>query len=115
VKLNASRFQPCVYDLSAYSRLTFFAKGTGNLRVNIGTVSTTPVNDHGDCKSDKCSDYGASLALEDEWSPVELRLDELTQPAWATPAPWDPAHALRISFWAEQDAFDFWLDDLAFD
>jgi hypothetical protein len=115
VKLNASRSQACEYDLSAYSRLTLSVKGAGTMRVNVGTASTTPVDDWGACDSDACSDYGATLALEADWRTMQIQLDQLTQPDWATPAVWDPARALRLSFWAEQDDFDFWLDDLAFD
>jgi hypothetical protein len=116
VKLNASRSAPCVYDLSAYSRLTLSAKGAGSVRVNIGTVSTTPVEDYGECDSDTCSDYGATLDLDGDWREAHIGLDRLTQPDWATPAAWEPARALRLSFfWAAHQDFDLWLDDLVFD
>jgi hypothetical protein len=114
VKLNASRFQPCPYDISRYAGVRLSLKGSGSVRVNLGTVITTPVGDHGECEGELCSDFGATLAVGPDWSRVDLRFDELSQPDWATPADLEPARALRLSFWAEQDEFDFWIDDVRF-
>lgn len=114
VKLNASRYAPCPYDLSRYRGVRLGLKGSGSVRLNLGSVNTTPVGDHGECETDTCSDYGATLALDDDWSERDLRFDELSQPDWATPAELDTARALRLSFWAEQEDFDFWIDDVRF-
>jgi hypothetical protein len=114
VKLNASRYAPCPYDVSRYRGVRLAVKGSGSVRVNLGTVSTTPSSDHGECETDTCSDYGATLELEAAWSRHDVQFDELSQPDWATPAEFDPERALRLSFWAEQDDFDFWIDDVRF-
>lgn len=114
VKLNASRFEGCAYDVSGYSGLELAVRGSGSVRLNLGTVSTTPRGDHGECESDACSDYGASLELADEWTEERVAFHALKQPDWATPADFDAGRALRLSFWAEADSFDFWIDEVRF-
>ncbi len=114
VKLNASRFSPCTYDVSSYRGVKLSVKGSGSLRFNLGTVSTTPVDDYGECTTDTCSDYGRVLELDRDWQDVEVPFSGLTQPDWATPGALDLTRALRLSFWAEKEGFDFWLDDVRF-
>ena len=113
-RFNASQSRACRYDLSRYSGMRFEAKGSGSLRVNLGTVETTPLGDGGECASATCSDYGSSVLIDTEWRSVDVPFAELTQPRWAEAAAFEPAHALRISLWAERGDFDFWLDDLRF-
>jgi hypothetical protein len=113
--LNASRAHACAFDLSGYSILHLSIKGEGSLRVNLGTTATTPIVDGGSCTADACSDYGKSLDLTPDWQSLDLPLAELTQPDWASAVPLELSQALRISFWAEHDDFDFWVDDLRFD
>ena len=112
VKLNASRFAPCRYDIERYAGVRLSLKGSGRVRLNLATVSTTPVGDHGECEGDTCSDYGATFELGDDWQQVDVSFEALTQPDWATPSVLDLSRALRLSFWAEQDDFDFWIDDV---
>ncbi len=111
-RLNGAGAQACSVDLSAHSRLSLRVKGAGSLRANLGTQATTPIVDGGECATDACSDYGASVQLTPEWRALSLRFDELAQPAWADPADFDPSTALRLSFWAEGADFDFWVDDI---
>lgn len=113
-RLNESRSGPCTVNLSSYTGLSLRLKGSGALRVNVGTVATTPIEDGGDCHGDKCSDFGRLLEPSADWQSVSVAFSELSQPAWATPAAWEPEHALRVAFWIEAGAFDFWIDDVAF-
>jgi hypothetical protein len=112
-RLNASRHGACTYDVSGLSGLAFWAKGTGSVRVNLGTRPTTPITDGGACAGSLCSDYGSGVELGREWTRVELPFTELTQPGWATPAEWQPAELLRVSFWSEGSEFEFWIDDVS--
>jgi hypothetical protein len=112
--LNAARSHACTYDLSRYAGLHLSIKGEGSLRVNLGTVPTTPIVDGGSCSAETCSDYGTSLKLEPDWQSLDLPFDQLAQPDWASPAALDLERALRVSFWAERSDFDFWVDDLWF-
>lgn len=114
VRLNAAQRVACTVDLSASVGLAFQARGSGDVRVNLGTPLTTPVADGGECAAAACSDFGGSVTLRSEWRDYELRFDELAQPSWATTADWDPRRVVRLSFWAEQSDLDLWLDELRF-
>lgn len=114
-RLNADQGKVCTFDLSQFERVSFSAKGVGSLRVNVGTLTTTPVEDGGDCRLYACSDYGQDVTLSDDWQNVELYFAELTQPRWAAPAAWAPEQALRLAFWTGSGDFDFWIDDLRFE
>lgn len=111
-RLNASQSKACAYDLSRQAGLSFLAKGHGRMRVNWGTVTTTPVVDGGECAEDLCSDYGQSVELEQDWRAVKVSFSDLAQPSWAAPASWEPARVLRLSFWGEEAEFELWLDEL---
>jgi len=110
--LNAPSKTLCSYDVSGLSGLQFLVKGSANLRVTIGTQATTPIAEGGQCRGDNCSDFGAAVAVTDDWTEVSVAFSDLTQPSWASPAPWTPAETVRLSFWVEQGAFDFWIDDV---
>jgi hypothetical protein len=114
-RLNAAQGKACPFDLSQFDRLAFSAKGVGKLRVNLGTLTTTPIEDGGACPLYACSDYGQDVTLSEDWQNVELDFAELTQPRWASPAAWAPEQALRLAFWTGSGDFDFWIDDLRFE
>jgi hypothetical protein len=111
-RLNASRTEACRVDLSAYAGISLSVRGEGALRLNLGTVATTPAEDGGECDSDVCSDYGRVVELSSDWQQVSIAFEQLSQPTWASPADWDPTRALRVSFWADEGDFDFWVDDI---
>jgi hypothetical protein len=113
-RLNAAQSRVCIVDLSAYSVLTLSLRGSGSVRLNLGTVATTPVADAGACQQDACSDWGTSLGLSEDWQDITVPLASLSQPDWATPTPFEPGSSLRLSFWAENANFDFWIDDIRF-
>jgi hypothetical protein len=111
-RFNATGSHVCTYDISGYTGLQLSVKGEGSMRINLGTLGTTPIVDGGACTATACSDYGFSVPLTSEWEAISVPFTDLTQPGWASPATWEPADALRISFWAERGDFDFWLDDI---
>lgn len=114
VRLNAARAGACTVDVSASQGLSFVARGTGDLRVNLGAPGTTPVTDGGECAAEACSDFGAVVTLGKDFRSYEVRFDELVQPDWAEPSAWEPERVVRVSFWAEQRDLDLWLDDVRF-
>ena len=113
-RFNATGSHVCTYDVSGYAGLQLSVKGEGSLRINLGTAATTPIVDGGACTATACSDYGRSVPLAAEWQAITIPFTELSQPGWASPAAWEPANALRISFWAERGDFDIWLDEIRF-
>lgn len=115
VRLNAAQSRSCTADVSASRGLAFTARGQGGLRVNFASPTTTPVGDGGECGGQRCSDFGATVMLTNQWSPFEVSFEELEQPDWAEPAEWQPQRLVRLSFWAEQSDFELWLDEVRFD
>ncbi|HEX2870096.1 MAG TPA: hypothetical protein VHP33_02545 [Polyangiaceae bacterium] len=114
-RFNAEQGKVCTFDLSQFDRISFSAKGVGSVRVNLGTLTTTPVEDGGACGLAVCSDYGQDVTLSDDWQAVDIDFAELTQPRWASPAAWAPEQALRLAFWSGSGDFDFWIDDVRFE
>ena len=55
---------------------------------------------------------GTIVTIGADWALVDVQLEALTQPSWARPVAFDPTLALRLSFWAEDASFDFWIDDV---
>ena len=113
-RLNAAKSYACSIDISEYSGVSLSVKGEGALRLNLGTVATTPIDDGGECHTDACSDYGQVVELSSDFRRIDVAFSELSQPSWATTADWDPTRALRVSFWADGADFDFWVDDFSF-
>ncbi|RYZ08697.1 MAG: hypothetical protein EOO73_07545 [Myxococcales bacterium] len=114
VRLNAAVRATCTVDASASRGLSLWARGKGRVRVNFATPRTTPSGDGGDCSAPACSDFGAVVTLQDDWTRHELLFEELEQPDWADAADWEPTRLVRLSFWAEQGDLSLWLDDLRF-
>lgn len=113
-RLNGSGSDVCSVNLSRHRGLSLRVKGEGSLRVNLGTKATTPIVDGGDCATEACSDFGSSVQLSDGWREFVIPFADFTQPDWADVAVFEPATALRLSFWAERSNFDFWVDDVRF-
>ncbi|HKO51512.1 MAG TPA: hypothetical protein VJV79_27575 [Polyangiaceae bacterium] len=114
VGLNTTPSGPCSYDASVFSGIRFQAKGNGSFRVNLGTQETTPVADGGLCASSNCSDYGLPVDLPIDWTEVTVSFADLTQPGWASTAPWNAEAIVRLTLWVQRGDFEFWIDDLEF-
>jgi len=104
----------CPYDASAFSGIRLNAKGTGNLRVTVGTTLTTTPSNGGECGATVCSDYGKDVELSSDWTELKIPFDELSVPNWASPVPWDPRKIAYLSFWVASGDFDIWIDDVGF-
>ena len=104
----------CPYDASTFSGIRFNIKGSGAVRVEIGTSATTPRAYGGQCEEELCSDYGLDVTPGADWAEVRVAFDAIALPSWASVVPWKPDEVMRVSFWVEDGDFDFWLDDIAF-
>ena len=115
----------CTYDASAYSGITFWARGTtpdlGRLYVRVHTtVAPCPLS--AICYSeDHCSHFQTRITLDsdaDTWTEYFVAFADLAQPAEVAPATFDPSEIVVIDFRVqpigESGSFDFWIDDLRF-
>src|SRR5262249_28312309 len=69
--LNNSNSTIASYDASAFTGITFWAKGNGNLRVEFPQKSFVPSNQGGSCGSGACWNVYGSRAIQgmlsDQW------------------------------------------------
>jgi endoglucanase len=91
-------------DISAYAGVRFWAKGSGQYRVQVALTSTDDDYDH----------YGMAVSPSTEWQLVEVPFDGLTQDG-GTREVWNPSVALELQWVAEGTAGDsgeLFLDDV---
>ena len=109
-----------LYDASAYTGITFWAKVSATsatkMRVNISTKSTDPTG--GVCTPvDKCSDhYGGDVTLTPDWVKYTIMFADMSQQGWGTAAKTfetNMTYAVQMKFDKGQD-FDVYVDDIAF-
>lgn len=111
IELNPRR----CYDASAYAGVTFWARGHGSLRFNVKMTQIVGVEFGGSCLKDCYDSHGSALSLAREWQRYDVRWDELKQRGFGTAVPFDPRSLYSLEFaFAEGQAFDFWIDDVAF-
>lgn len=115
---GASAREP--FDASAYTGVSFYVRGTGELRVEFVTRETSEASQGGTCAENCYDSHGSKvLALTDEWTLVTLHFADLAQEGWGTPADFSASSLLGFNFKAligeEAGAsFDLWLDELKF-
>jgi expansin (peptidoglycan-binding protein) len=106
--------------VSSYEGLSFFAKGTGDVRVEFVIGAITEASGGGTCTEDCYDAHGQSIAITSEWKRFTLRFDELSQEGWGAEAAFSAADLLGINFkMVKPDEetpaeFDFWLDQVSF-
>ena len=108
------------YDFSAYTGVSFYAKGTGLLRMAVATADTHEFYDC-DAMVEECSNHyhAPDITLGSDWTQYSYTWDQLAQPAWGPAKPFDQTKGVSLSFSHLADAgggpdFDIWLDDLSF-
>lgn len=109
--------EECPYDASAYSGITFQARGQGTIRVRFTTVATVPtVLVPGDCVEACWDDFATDIDLTESWEEYRISWSDLAQAGWGEPAEFDPAELLAIVWQGgtAMSTFDLWLDEIAF-
>jgi len=101
-----------LYDASAYSGVTFWARGTPRrgIDLRISTAKTTLPKYGGACPMDNCPPLFKRLLLGDDWAQYwvpfsalpGLETKKMTNMQFLV----EPGYAL--------DSFDFWIDDVSF-
>ena len=110
------------YNASAFSGIRFWAKGNGNLRIELSQKGFVPTDRGGACPtSSTCWNVYGTRELQGKltgnwqqftvlWSNNSnfVREDGSTSPAF------DPSQLMDISFKHEGSTFDFWIDEVEF-
>jgi hypothetical protein len=102
-------FVPCA-DASAFSGLSFWAKGDVSIVVDFDTYETRPVDLGGGCEAVDCAPPGTALQLGTSWQSFTIDFANVT----GGTAPLNPASILAISFTVFAPSWDIWVDDLVF-
>ncbi|MCA9687125.1 MAG: carbohydrate binding domain-containing protein, partial [Myxococcales bacterium] len=108
------------FDASKYEGISFFARrgpgSGGSVRLKVPDRATAP--EAGEC-SECFNDFGADLAIGEEWQRYVFRFEELAQlPGWGAPRPAsiDASAIFGVQFQIQGAGaqFDLWIDDLSF-
>jgi hypothetical protein len=117
--LNNDGVAKKAYNAAAYTGITFWAlAGAGSatsVRVNIGDSQTTP--EAGACGT-KCSDdFGQQITLTNSWQQFTIPFNGVTTVNWSmqnlTAIKKDALYYIHFQT-AQNQAFDIWIDDIAF-
>jgi hypothetical protein len=98
-------------DGSGYTGISFWAKGTGGVRLLVTTTATDGT--YCTCTGTDCGDgYLKELVLTADWAQYAVKYTELTQMHHAVP--FDATGITAFNFAATAQSWDYWVDDLAF-
>jgi len=112
-------------DASKYKGVTFYAKGTGSVRVNVLTKATAPEGCVCGSQPKGCFDHFSVLkTLTSGFTQFNINWADLAQQGYGAPATFDPKTLLGMNFQslnpsttfpsASPYSVDFWIDDIAF-
>src|SRR5258706_6711741 len=87
----------CPYDGSAYSGISFFAKGADPLTVKVKTAPTTPGAEGGSCAVNCYDPFKKDLVLSPAWTRYSIAWADLAQGGWGTPATFSPSTLIGIN------------------
>jgi hypothetical protein len=108
----------CYYDASYYDGFSFWAKGSGGVRVALQNPSVRPIAVGGTCPADAaCYDsHGMDFTLSSGWTHYQVGFAGLSQAGWGTPVgEFVPSELFTIEFqFSPGGTVDLQLDDLAF-
>jgi hypothetical protein len=108
----------CPYDASEFRGLSFVARGSGRVRVQVAMPGVVDKEYGGTCDSQAgqvCYDmHGTFIALGEKYQVYELPWDSLQQRGFGVSVPFDPKTMTAIHFAMEKEELpvDLWLDQV---
>jgi hypothetical protein len=106
----------CPFNAEAFQGITFVARGSGRIRVNLGTPETTPSEQEGRCQRSCWDSHGAFVFLTEKWTQHRLPWSAFAQQGWGTAARLNVKELLAVNFSVlrQDQPAEIWLDDVAF-
>src|SRR6266496_1082265 len=102
------------YNASAFSGLSFWAKGSGTLRVEFAMRSFVPTDRGGSCTSNCWNVYGANTpTLTSNWTQITIPWAGMQREQGGTSPAFNASELMGVSF-KGPGTFDFWIDEVAF-
>ena len=106
--------QSQAYNASAFNGLTFWAKGSGTLRIEFAMRSFVPTDRGGTCTSNCWNVYGANTpTLTSNWTQITIPWAGMQREQGGTSPAFNASELMSISF-KGGGTFDFWIDEVAF-
>lgn len=120
--LNTTGASKGVYDVSSFTGVVLWAAGVDPttsaglpLRIKVLTSGTVPTAEGGACSTNCGDDYGTTINLTNTWQEFVIPFSSLAQEGWGAVVAFSPSEAIGLQFQVAQgQAFDFWIDDIAF-
>ncbi len=111
----------CPYNAASFAGVRFYLRGSGNIRVALGTPATQDKEYGGTCDPAAgmiCYDVHTttSIALNEQWTLYELPWSQFKQRGFGTPVPFrqDAVMGVQFAFDSPELPVDFWLDEVSF-
>ena len=106
--------QSQAYNGSAYNGITFWAKGSGTLRIEIPMRSFVPTDRGGSCTSGCWNVYGGNTpTLTGNWTQITIPFSSMQREQGGTSPAFNPSEMMGIAF-KGGGTFDFWIDEVGF-
>jgi hypothetical protein len=111
----------CPFNASRFSGLRFFARGSGQARVNLQIPEVVDELYSGSCRSSQgevCYDtHGIWITLRPQWQAYSIKWAELVQRGFGKQLPFRPGAIMSVQFSFETAELpvDAWLDDIAWE
>jgi hypothetical protein len=105
------------YDAGAYTGISFWAKGNGNLRVELSQKEFVPTDRGGSCTAGCWNVYGSRAIqgmLTATWKQFTIPFSSLQRDTGPSTPPFNPSALMGIAFKHEGATFDFWIDEVQF-
>lgn len=106
----------CPFNARAFEGLSFMARGSGRVRVNLGTPETTPGEQEGRCQKSCWDSHGSYVFLTPDWREHRIPWSSFAQQGWGTTARLNLEELMTVNFAimrADQPA-EVWLDNVRF-
>lgn len=111
-------------DASVYSGVKFWLFGNVPVTFAVVTPGTLPVASGGTCTGTCWGHFARKVTPSpNKWTQFIVKWNDLAQPNWATPAPFDVTHLMGMQFGLDaadlanlppNATFDAWIDDVQF-
>jgi hypothetical protein len=106
----------CPFNAEAFEGISFLARGSGRIRVNLATPETTPTEQEGRCQRGCWDNHGAFVFLNEQWTEHRLPWSAFAQQGWGAATRLNVRELLAVNFSVlrEDQPVELWLDDVAF-
>ncbi len=86
------------YNVSAFTGITFWAKGSPMIRFKVLVAATVAVAQGGTCAANCGDSHGMNIGLNQSWTQYTVPFSSLMQEGWGTAAVFNTSTVLSVQF-----------------